>query len=177
MIRYSGIAAYILLTVGICLGIIHSLPAWKGKTKVRLYKLHTNLSNAGTIIGLLHGVITVIDQYMPFSWSEVLIPFTAKHEPVLNGLGTIAGYGMLIVIFTSDIRAKLGRKVWKLLHMLSYPIFIMSFIHGFFEGTDSGVPGVRMIYTFSIIAVLAITAFRIMVKQEPKPSVKVRGQG
>ncbi|WP_193571437.1 ferric reductase [Paenibacillus psychroresistens] len=160
IIRSSGIASYILLAVGICLGILYSFPFFKGKNKVRLHKMHTFSTISGTGIGMLHGMITVIDQYTAFNWSEVLIPFTAVRAPVLNGLGTLSVYGMLLLIFTSDIRHKLQKKVWLLIHMLSYPIFIMAFIHGYFLGTDSNLSGIRWVYFGSITLVISLTALR-----------------
>jgi sulfoxide reductase heme-binding subunit YedZ len=167
IIRSLGIVSYILLAIGICLGITYSFPAFKGKSKVRLHKMHTFSTIAGTGIGLLHGMITVIDQYTAFNWSEVLIPFTAVHAPFLNGLGTLCGYGMLLIIFTSDIRNKLKKKVWLLIHMLSYPIFIMAFIHGYFLGTDSSLPGIKWIYFLSIILVISLTIMRAALVQTP----------
>jgi predicted ferric reductase len=160
IIRVLGIMSFILLTVGICLGITYGMPFWSRSTKGTLYKIHSIATISGTALGLLHGVVTVIDTYVTFSWKEVLIPFTAQYSPILSGLGTLCGYGMLIVILTTDLRNKIKRKVWLALHMLSYPIFIMALIHGFFIGTDSSLPGIRMMYTGSIILVLALTAIR-----------------
>jgi methionine sulfoxide reductase heme-binding subunit len=160
MIRSLGIVSYLMIAAGICLGILYSFPTLPKKYKARFYKLHTFFTNGGTVIGLLHGVITVIDTYMPFSWSEVLIPFTAKHSPFLNGLGTLSAYGLLILIFTSDIRNKIKKKVWFTIHLSSYPIFIMAFIHGFFLGTDTASSGVRWMYFLSIVAVIALTGAR-----------------
>jgi DMSO/TMAO reductase YedYZ heme-binding membrane subunit len=163
MIRSLGIVSYVMLAVGICLGILYSFPFWNGKQKGTLYKVHTLFTNVGTLFGLLHGVITVIDQYMPYSWSEVLIPFAAKQHPVLNGLGTLAGYGLLLLIFTSDIRNKLKRPLWHAIHLLSYPIFIAAFIHGCFLGTDTQQPGIKLMYFVSIAAIVALTVARGMV--------------
>ncbi|MFC0215123.1 ferric reductase-like transmembrane domain-containing protein [Paenibacillus chartarius] len=168
IIRYLGIISYMLLTAGLCLGIVYGFPHWNGKTKASLYKLHTWLTNGGTAIGLLHGVAPVIDTYMPFDWSGVLIPFTAAHRPVLTGLGTLAGYGLLILIFTSDIKTRLGKKLWLAIHLSAYPVFAMAFIHGFFLGTDSASPGIRIMYVTSIAAVLALTAARGLARRKPR---------
>lgn len=161
IIRFLGVASYILLTMGICLGIISSFPAFKGKSKARLYKMHTFSTISGTGIGLLHGMITVIDPYSAFNWSEIVIPFTAVIAPFLNGIGTLSGYGLLLIIFTSDIRNKLKKRIWLLIHMLSYPIFIMTFIHGYFLGTDSELAGIRWIYFLSIALVILLTVARL----------------
>jgi methionine sulfoxide reductase heme-binding subunit len=171
-IRLLGIVSFIMLAAGICVGILYSFPFWSGKSKANVYKLHTSLTIGGTAVGLLHGIITVIDTYMPFSWSEVLIPFTAHNHPILNGLGTLSAYGLLILIFSSDIRNKLKKKVWFLIHLLSYPIFIMAFIHGFFLGSDTAQTGVRWIYFLSAVAVISLTLLRGFVRGRG-PKVKI----
>jgi DMSO/TMAO reductase YedYZ heme-binding membrane subunit len=74
---------------------------------------------------------------------------------------------MLFVILTTDLRNKLKRKVWLAVHMLSYPIFAMTSIHGFFMGTDSGLPGIRMMYLAAVLLVLGLTALRFAVKPQP----------
>jgi sulfoxide reductase heme-binding subunit YedZ len=172
MIRSLGIVSYILLTAGICLGIGYSFPIWSGKTKAKLFKVHTFSTIAGTGVGLLHGIITVIDQYTPYKWSDILIPFSDPHAPFLNGLGTLSGYGMLLVIFTSDIRSKLKKRIWFVIHLLSYPIFVMAFIHGYFLGTDSSVPGIKWLYFLSIVLVISLTALRSIDRSKPTKQIQ-----
>jgi sulfoxide reductase heme-binding subunit YedZ len=167
IIRSLGLVSYVMLTAGICLGAACGFPQLTGKAKSNVFKLHTFFTGGGTLAGLLHGAVTVIDTYMPFSWSEVLIPFAAKHHPVLNGLGTLAGYGMLLLIFTSDIRQKLGRSIWQAIHLLSYPIFAAAFVHGFFVGTDTQFFAVRMLYLASLAAVVIMTGTRAVVRRRP----------
>jgi sulfoxide reductase heme-binding subunit YedZ len=172
IIRSTGVIAYLFLTLGMCLGILYSFPIWKGKTKANLYKWHTVGTISGTAVGLLHGITTVIDTYVPFSWQEVLIPFAARTDPVWNGLGTLAGYGMLFVILTTDLRNKIGKKVWLTLHMLSYPVFVMSLLHGYFAGSDSAQPGIRFMYVMSIILILSLTIMRGFARDAIKDRAK-----
>ncbi|TBL73977.1 ferric reductase-like transmembrane domain-containing protein [Paenibacillus thalictri] len=162
IIRSFGIVSFILLTAGVCLGILYSFPFWKGITKANMYKLHMYATIAGTGIGFVHGIITVIDPYMPFAWSEVFIPFTAANNPILNGLGTLALFGMLIVILTTDLRNKLKKTLWHAIHMLSYPIFALAWVHGYFLGTDTTSASVRWMYLLCAAAVLLLTAYRLM---------------
>jgi methionine sulfoxide reductase heme-binding subunit len=164
MIRVFGVVSFLLLAAGMCLGVLYSYPLWTGKAKAGLYKWHTRCTNAGMVIGLLHGVITVIDTYMPFSWREVLIPFAAQNHTILNGLGTLAGYGTLVLVFTSDFRHKIGKKIWLAIHLMSYPVFAASLIHGFFEGTDSGLPGIRWMYLVSLGALVLLTVVRSFIR-------------
>jgi sulfoxide reductase heme-binding subunit YedZ len=168
MIRSLGIVSYLFLAIGICLGISYSMPILPASWKKTMYKLHNFFTIGGTAMGLLHGVITVIDTYMPYTWNEVLIPFTSEQHPILNGLGTISGYLMLIVIFTSDIRNKLKKSVWFVLHVMAYPSFFMAFIHGYFLGTDTSNPAVHAMYLVTIAAVLGVSVLRGFVPGKAK---------
>ncbi|NOV02331.1 ferric reductase [Paenibacillus planticolens] len=164
LIRSIGIVSYLFLAIGICLGIFYSMPVLPIAWKKHMYKLHNIFTLAGTGIGLLHGIITVIDAYMPYTWSEVLIPFTSKQHPVLNGFGTLAGYFMLLVIFTTDLRNMLKKPVWFVLHLMAYPSFFMAFIHGYYLGTDTNNPVVHTMYLVTIAAVLGVSVIRGFVR-------------
>ncbi len=160
MVRLFGMISYLLLFAGISLGMIYGFPGWKGRTKARLFKIHTFCTNSGTLFALLHAIVLVIDTFMPFTWKEILIPFHAANSPFLNGIGTLAAYGMLLLIFTSDIRNKLKKAVWFRIHLLSYPIFILALIHGLFLGTDSSDSNVRYMYLFTFLFVLLLVILR-----------------
>ncbi|MFC5652250.1 ferric reductase [Paenibacillus solisilvae] len=168
MIRVLGIASFLLLTAGISLGISYSFPFQKRNTKKNVYRIHSFATISGTALGLLHGAITIIDTYAPYSWSGLFVPFSAQVSPALSGFGTLSSYGLLVVILTTDLRNKLKRRVWLMLHMLSYPIYIMALIHSFFLGTDSSLPLIRLMYLCSMLLILGLTAARFRVSAENK---------
>lgn len=158
MIRFCGLLSYFMLFVGVSLGILYSMPGWSPKTKGRLYKLHSAATIASMFIGIFHAMLLVVDTYMPFSWSELLLPFTASHAPLLNGLGTVAAYGLIVIILTTDLRNKLSRKVWRAVHIGAYPAFVMALIHGMGGGTDTKEGWIFLLYvcTFTVVTILLI---------------------
>jgi len=158
MIRFFGLLSYFMLFVGVSLGITYSMPGWSPKTKGKLYKLHSVASITGMFTGIFHAMILVVDTYMPFSWSELLLPFTASHSPLLNGLGTIAAYSMIVIILTTDLRNKVNRKIWRAIHLGAYPTFVMALIHGMGEGTDTEEGWIFLMYvfTFAVVTILLI---------------------
>lgn len=157
-IRLLGLLSYFLLFASISIGILYSMPFWKGRSKATLYKVHSTLTISSTFCGLLHASLLIVDTYMPFDWGEVLIPFASQHEPFFNGLGTIALYGTLLIIFTTDIRNKLNKTLWRLIHICSYPTFLAALAHGLGVGTDTKNLLVYLMYiiTFGIIMLLLI---------------------
>jgi methionine sulfoxide reductase heme-binding subunit len=176
LLRISGMVSFYLLTAGMALGILYSYPVWRGPAKLRIFKVHKFSNNAGTLIALIHGVFPVISAFQPYTWSAVLIPFAASDHRVLNGIGTLAAYLLLIVILTSDIRQKLSRKLWLAIHLLAYPIFIVVWIHGYFLGTDTGMLSIRWLYLMSIVLLLVLTFGRMFFpKPVPRSAARVRG--
>ncbi|MFD2369533.1 ferric reductase [Brevibacillus sp. GCM10020057] len=158
MIRGFGLLSYFMLFAGVSLGILYSMPGWSPRTKGRLYKLHAAATTAGMFIGIFHAMLLVIDTYMPFSWSELLLPFTASHDPLLNGLGTVVVYGMIVIILTTDLRNKVSRRAWRAIHIGAYPAFVLALIHGAVIGTDTKEGWIFLMYvcTFTIVTILLI---------------------
>ncbi|MBM7566644.1 ferric reductase-like transmembrane domain-containing protein [Paenibacillus sacheonensis] len=160
MIRVAGIASFCLLTLGMAIGISYNFAFWPRGSKRRLYRFHSFCTVAGTAIGLLHGAFTVIDTYVPYSWFGLLVPFSSDYAPVWSGLGTLSGYGMLLIILTTDLRNKLKRPVWLIFHLLSYPVYLLALLHGFFLGSDSEMFGIRLLYGLSAALLLGLTTAR-----------------
>jgi sulfoxide reductase heme-binding subunit YedZ len=164
LIRLFGILSYLSLFVGMALGITYSYPHWRGQRKARLLRWHTYANHLGTCLALLHTLLLIIDTFMPFEWKEILIPFTAKQSAGLNGIGTLALYGLLLLIFTTDIRQKLKKKLWFALHLLSYPIFILSLFHGLYIGTDSSTMFIKAMYVSTAILLVGLTVVRFVIR-------------
>nr|WP_275691054.1 ferric reductase-like transmembrane domain-containing protein [Paenibacillus aceris] len=164
LIRVFGILSYLSLFVGMALGITYSFPQWKGQTKARFLRWHTYANHLGTCLALLHTFLLVIDTFMPFDWKEILVPFAAKHSTGLNGIGSIALYGLLLLIFTTDIRHKLKKKLWFAFHLLSYPIFVLALVHGLYIGTDSSSILIKSMYVITALLLIGLTVLRAVVR-------------
>ena len=160
MIRFLGILSYFMIFLGVSLGICYSIPVWSGKGKARLYKIHSASTVLGMFLGILHAIWLVVDTYMPFQWIEVLVPFLAEDKPILNGLGTLAAYGMAAVILTTDLRNKLNKKVWLAIHLSAYPTFLAALVHGIGVGTDSKNIWVFLMYVVTAMVVTMLLIVR-----------------
>ncbi|UPK42932.1 ferric reductase-like transmembrane domain-containing protein [Paenibacillus pabuli] len=173
IIRISGIAAYLLLFAGVFLGIAQGMPMAKGKPKAVMFKWHTRTTWLAFGLGLVHALTLYIDHYSPFAWSELLIPFTASVHPIGSGLGTLSLYGLVIVLLSSDLRNKLGRKWWFMFHMLSYPVFIGLLFHGMVTGSDSSHVLMRLMYVFTGLSIIGITVLRGLLRERKGPDITI----
>lgn len=173
-IRLLGFVAYFYFTASIIFGLLRKTPNVK-KHKNLLYQLHQSAGWFGLVAVITHMLLLMIDRYEPYSIVELLIPFTSDFEPLLSGIGSIAFYLFLIVMFTSDLWIqKMKFPMWKKFHLVVLPAWILSFIHGVFIGTDTDNPVVQIIYWSTLIIVLISFNVRHFVNKE-KNKEKVTG--
>lgn len=161
--RVLGIGAFIMIAVGLSIGIFYSVPYLNPRTKKRVYDWHNFLTVGGSALAVAHSIIPIVDNYTPYTWGELLIPFSASHHPILSGLGTIAMYLLLMLILTTDLRNRIKRSVWLTLHLFAYPTLFIVLIHSFFIGTDSDEPYIQLVYIGAIAMLLISVLVRSLI--------------
>jgi methionine sulfoxide reductase heme-binding subunit len=169
--RAAGITSYLFLFLSTAAGIVMSLRALSGRAKTALLVVHQSCGWFGFLFGGLHGAVLLFDQYVGYSPLDLLIPFTAYSHPVLNGLGTIGFYISFVLILSSDLMKRLGRNVWRTIHFMAFPGFIVSLLHGLLIGTDSHQSWAIFMYiaTGAIIMLLTVLRFTGLRQEIRKP--------
>lgn len=136
MIRATGTVAYLLLYLSVIIGL-YSQVQKKRKQKVAItLHLHETLANWALFMVCGHLGFLLIDSYIPFSWTEVLVPFAASYKPLPVALGILSLYFLIMTIITSKARKSIGYQRWRKLHALNPILYIMVTLHGLFIGTD-----------------------------------------
>ncbi len=159
-IRLSGFLAYFLFTFSIAAGLMSRLFLFQ-KQKQLMLELHKLSGWAGMLTVVFHATLLSLDSYVPYQIWEIWIPFLAGNAPVLSALGTISFYLFLLVLATSDFFIKtLGRSLWKRIHFLVIPAWMLMTLHGILIGTDSAHPWAAFVYGGGIFLVIIILAFR-----------------
>ena len=96
--RAAGIVAYLLLTavvlVGLTLAGRLTVPGWPKFAVTDVHRFGGLL--VGTFVSL-HVLTIAMDNYTPFSLTELLVPFTAHYRPLWTGLG-IVGAELLVAL-------------------------------------------------------------------------------
>lgn len=161
LIRTSGFLAYFFMTVSLCCGLLSAMTIMKHR-KALLLNIHQTSGWYGLLTIIFHMTLIWKDQYVPYSLTELFLPFSAKNAPVFSALGTLSFYFFLLVIGTSDFFIKrLGRARWKKVHMAVLPAWLLMVIHGLTIGTDSSQPWALSLYIggVSIILILAFVKY------------------
>ena len=137
---YFGLAALLLLTGNILLGLLISVrysPVnnWPHR-KINIFGLHNWTGYTALCVAALHPVILLLSRTAGFRWTDLVWPLHSPTQPLVNSLGAAALYCLLLVVTTSYFRIGLGRRTWKALHYTAYAAAVLFFAHGIFTDPE-----------------------------------------
>ena len=174
LIRTSGFLAYFLFTFSIASGLMSRLFIFQ-KQKQLMLELHKISGWTGMLTVVFHATLLLVDSYVSYQIWGILIPFSAEYAPVFSALGTISSYFFLLTLATSDFFIKtLGRSLWKKIHFLVIPAWILMILHGILIGTDSAKTWASLLYGGGIILVIILLAFRYLESRLERTNNKKR---
>jgi predicted ferric reductase len=162
--RASAMVAYVLLWLSMALGLgmtSRLARVWPGGPTA--FDLHKHTSLLGLIFALFHALVLLGDHYINYSLIQVLVPFASAHyRPVWVGLGQLGLYLMALVGLSFYVRGVTGHRFWRLIHYLSFVVFLLALTHGLFSGTDSTALWARGIYWASGGSLLFLATYRVL---------------
>ena len=134
-----------------------------------VWREHASLLGLG--FALLHALMLLGDSYIGYTLPQILIPFaSSSYQPIWVGLGQVGLYLMALVTFSFYIRRWIGARAWRAIHYLSFVVFALALLHGLFSGTDSSLAWAIWMYISTGASVLAMTAYRMVVRRGATPS-------
>ncbi len=161
LVRSSGIVAYVLLLGSTLWGLFISAQVVKDWSPgVVSMTLHSTISWLALIIGLIHALLLLFD-YFAYTVGDLFVPFTGPYRPEAVGLGTLAFWLIVIVTLSFPLKKRLGHKLWKRLHYVSYAAFVMVSAHSLFAGTEGTNLGLRLLIGVGILLVALLLGIRI----------------
>ena len=136
-----GMTAMVLLTVNLLLGMMLSTayknsPYWKqlplSIKKLNVTDLHNYTAYIALGLVLVHVLIIPLDPLSKFLFRDLLFPLNAPHQPKIVLLGLISLFAIVVVIFSTQkiIKKRLGFRLWKNIHLISYCTTLLFLIHG-----------------------------------------------
>ena len=150
------------LSMALGLGITNKMARlWPGAPAA--FAIHEYVSLLGLAFAIFHALILLGDQYINFTITQVLLPFsTVDYRPAWTGIGQLAFYLWLIVVLSFYVRPSIGQKTWRRVHYLSFVLYIMGLAHGLFAGTDSTTTWAHWYYWISGGSLLFLLIYRIV---------------
>jgi predicted ferric reductase len=163
----SRATAFVSLTVlwlsmALGIGITNKMARlWPGAPAA--FAIHEYVSILGMAFALFHALVLLGDHYINFTVSQIFMPFaTASYRPTWVGIGQISFYVWLIVNVSFYVRKLIGQKTWRVLHYLSFGMYIMGLVHGLFSGTDSPASWAQWYYWISGGSLLFLFVYRLL---------------
>lgn len=174
--RAAGVVAYVLLSTSVAFGIALAGRAHlPGLPRFGVEEVHRFLGLlAGTFIAA-HVVGIALETTVPFSLSQLVVPFTASYRPVWTGLGIVAMELLLALAITNRLRRRIPYRVWRRAHMLNLVVWVAATGHGVMSGSDRDQTWLLAIYSAAAITIAAALAFRIGRVSSPLARILVPG--
>ncbi|HEY4019304.1 MAG TPA: ferric reductase-like transmembrane domain-containing protein [Pseudonocardiaceae bacterium] len=161
--RGTGIVALLLLTGAVVLGMLNSgRLATERWPRFAVGAIHRNVSLLSLVFLVIHIVSSIVDPYAGIRWLDAVMPFVSSYRSFWLGLGALSGDLMLAVLVTSLLRPRIGYRVWRAVHWLSYVVWPIALIHGIGTGTtDDHVVWVLVCDVGCALAVLVALWWRL----------------
>lgn len=165
--RASGFTALILLTLSMVVGLALSLklhsPRWP---RFLSTELHRFVTLTALVFVALHTVAVMVDPYMHFRLTEVLIPFATSYRPLGMALGITASYLLVAVWISSRLQRRIGWRAWRSLHYAVFVAYAFSALHTILVGEDAAAPWGRWTVVIGIVLVGGLGSLRFLAEPE-----------
>jgi sulfoxide reductase heme-binding subunit YedZ len=159
--RASGVAAYVVLSLVVSLGLALGGKAqnrrWPRFSVEEIHRFGGLL--VGSLIGI-HVLAIAADSFLPFSLTQLLVPFTSNYRPLWTGLGIAAAELVVALAITNHYRRRLPYRFWRMAHYLNFAVWTFASLHGLMAGTDRGALWLAILYGVSAATVLMLLLWR-----------------
>ncbi len=172
--RGSGLAALVVLTLSMVLGLVTSV-RWTNDRWPRfvIELLHRNSSLLALALIVVHVATVVIDAFAPIGWKDTVIPFASGYRSLWVGFGAVAFDILLALLITSLLRHRIGHRTWRVVHWFAYLCWPLVVLHGLGTGSDTQVGLVLMLYVVCIVAVIVALWWRLAAGWPERVGVRV----
>lgn len=130
---WLGLGATGAVMVNLLLGMMISLRyspvrQWPHR-RINLFALHQWTAYAAIVLVISHPAVLLLLRAPHFGIVDILWPTHSPLQPKINLAGAGAAYLLLIVFFTSLLRLRMGRRLWRKLHYLVFPAAVLLLLH------------------------------------------------
>jgi len=162
--RATALVSLSILWISMALGIsITNKMArlWPGAPAA--FAIHEYASLLGLAFAIFHALVLLGDHYISFTVAQIFMPFsTVGYRPLWVGIGQIGFYIWVLVALSFYVRQSIGQKIWRLVHYLSFAMYMMGLVHGLFSGTDTNAVWAQWYYWISGGSLLFLFVYRIV---------------
>jgi methionine sulfoxide reductase heme-binding subunit len=169
--RGAGVVAYLLVTATVLLGVTLAGRRVRVLPRFALEEVHRYLGLLTGVFLAIHVGGVLLDTVVPFSLTQIVIPFTAGYRPLWTGLGVVALELLAALAITNRLRGRLPYRVWRTLHVGSFAVWGLATVHGVLSGTDRDTAWGRLLFAGAAAAVVAAVCVRLVRRPAPAPAL------
>ncbi|MDQ4030772.1 MAG: 2Fe-2S iron-sulfur cluster-binding protein [Actinomycetota bacterium] len=158
--RASGLLALALLGASVMGGLLLSTRLARGHTRTWTQGLHEFIGAFAVVFTVIHLACVLAADELRTSLRELLVPFARPDNPVAQGCGVLAFYLLLTAVLTSWTRALLPWRLWRRVHLLTFPLFALACAHTVLAGSDTTNP----ILHWASLAAGVVIVFLVVVR-------------
>ena len=159
--RAGGILAYLLLSASVLAGIVlagkKQVP---GFPRFAVEDVHRFLGLLAGLFIAIHGGAIALDAYVPFSFGQLVVPFTSSYRPLATGLGVVALELLFAVAVTNMLRRRLPYRIWRRAHYATLAVWLLATVHGILAGTDRDQAWLIALYALTVALVTGAGGLR-----------------
>lgn len=159
--RAGGVVAYLLVSASVLAGITLA-----GKRRVPGFPRFA-VEDVHRFLGLLAGLFIAIhvgsialDTVVPFSPTQLVVPFAASYRPLATGLGVVALELLVAVAITNRFRSRLPYRFWRRAHYATFAVWLLATGHGILAGTDRDQTWLLVLYAIAVGLVAGAATLR-----------------
>lgn len=160
--RAGGVVAYLLVSASVLAGILlagkKQVP---GLPRFAVEDVHRFLGLLAGLFIAVHVGSVFLDSVVPFSLTQLIVPFTAGYRPLATGLGVVAMELLVAVAITNRLRSRLPYRFWRRAHYATLAVWLLATVHGILSGSDRAQTWLLVLYgaTVALVAVAMTLRF------------------
>jgi DMSO/TMAO reductase YedYZ heme-binding membrane subunit len=136
-----------------------------------LLDLHRFLGATTVVFTGVHVAALLLDDYIDFGAADVLVPFASEWRPGAVAWGVVAMYLLVAVEATSLLRRRMPVRIWRRLHLLSFPLAVSATVHLLQAGTDAASRIVVAVVVTAALVSVFVGCVRVLI---PRRAARVR---
>ncbi len=175
----AGLVAMVLLTVNILLGLLlsaryNTVRSWP-RRRLPIFDVHNWTAYIALGLIFIHPFILPITKTAGFVGWDILWPLHSPKQTLYNCLGAAAFYCVIFVVVTSYFRSRLGSRLWKKLHYVSYVAAGFIFVHGILidpelkNNPPDLLDGEKILVEVCALLIVIATIWRIRYQPKKRP--------
>ena len=162
--RTLGFLAYLVVAGSVLYGLLLSTKILDAIAHRPVsFALHKDLAVVGFVLAILHATVLLADQSFAFTPRAILVPFASPYAAVWVGIGQLTFYGLAVITASFYVRRQIGQRAWRLLHYLTFLVFIGAIGHGVMAGSDAGAAWAFWLYLVPGATAVFLLVYRIVI--------------